>query len=310
MQNDWIDNLKKMGHTVDCIIYAFHDLCSDSFFAKKFEKRIQEVSYDAVLSFNYFPILSNLCDAHQIPYYAWIYDSPSPALDSIDHSCNHIFFFDRAEYLSLHDAGHQTVYHLPLAVDTARIAALCPTKEQIQKYTHDISFVGQLYTGRTGDCYETTSHLRIQALQQLSQKHDVTLYSSYTTNVQGLNRVNFAGPVRYYTEMPLVFSLSKINLNITLASIRSGIPLRILDILGSGGFLMSNHQEELDEHFVDGEDLVFFDDISDLCRKADYYLAHENERKKIAASGRQKAEQFYNYPRQIQTMFQMGGLTN
>ena len=73
---------------------------------------------------------------------------------------------------------------------------------------------------------------------------------------------------------------------------------------------MSNHQEELDEHFVDGEDLVFFDDISDLCRKADYYLAHENERKRIAASGRQKAEQFYNYPRQIKTMFQMGGLTN
>lgn len=309
MQNDFISNLRKSGHTVDCVIYAFHDYTSDSLFERKFMKRMSEVSYDAVISFNYFPVISRLCNTCRIPYYSWIYDSPSPALDYMDNPFNRIFFFDRAEYLKWHDTGHQTVYHLPLAVDAARIEKLKPSEEQIRKYTSDISFVGQLYQNRQPPECQVTAKLRTDALRELSKNHMVKLYSTYNTDVTGLADVISLGPVKYYTEMPLVFSLSKINLNVTLSCIKTGIPLRVLDILGSGGFLLTNYQEELKEHFIDGEDLAVFHDIPDLCRKADYYLKHEEERRRIAASGLQKAKQFYNYPLQIETMFRLGGLT-
>ena len=45
--------------------------------------------------------------------------------------------------------------------------------------------------------------------------------------------------------MPKIFKCSKINLNMTLRSIKSGIPQRAFDIMGCGGFLMSNYQPEL-----------------------------------------------------------------
>ena len=53
------------------------------------------------------------------------------------------------------------------------------------------------------------------------------------------------GSVDYYDMMPYVFKCSDINLNITLRSIKTGIPLRAMDIMGAGGFLMSNYQVDL-----------------------------------------------------------------
>lgn len=75
------------------------------------------------------------------------------------------------------------------------------------------------------------------------------------------------GTVSYTAEMPDVFYRSKINLNLTLRSITSGIPLRA-DILGCGGFLLSNYQPELCEYFTPDVDFVYFNDMDDLDQRS------------------------------------------
>ncbi len=88
--------------------------------------------------------------------------------------------------------------------------------------------------------------------------------------------------------MPSVFHNSKINLNITLKTIQTGIPLRAWDILGCGGFLLSNFQQELCEYFIPGEDFIYYESIDDATEKAAYFLTHENERKEIAHNAFEK----------------------
>lgn len=84
------------------------------------------------------------------------------------------------------------------------------------------------------------------------------LYTSEPTpQLKGIKNM---GEVHYMYEMPLVFKYSKINLNITLRSIRNGIPLRAMDIMGAGGFLLTNYQNDFAMHFVDGEDYVSYSD--------------------------------------------------
>lgn len=63
------------------------------------------------------------------------------------------------------------------------------------------------------------------------------------------------GYIDYMKEMPVMFANSKVNLNITLRNIRTGIPLRALDIMGAGGFLLTNYCYELSEYMNDGDDL-------------------------------------------------------
>ena len=96
-------------------------------------------------------------------------------------------------------------------------------------------------------------------------------------------------------EMPLVFKFSKIYLNITLRSIRNGIPLRAMDIMGAGGFLLTNYQNDFAMHFVDGEDYVSYSDREDMLNKIKYYLEHEDERKMIAENGCRKVREEHTY---------------
>ena len=124
---------------------------------------------------------------------------------------------------------------------------------------------------------------RRRALIELSKHYRVNVYSN--SDVSDLLRIQYCGSVDYWSEMPKVFRMSKINLNFTIPNIKSGIPLRIWDVLGCGGFLLTNYQAEIPYYFKEGEDLVCFDSLEDLCEKVGYYLEHEEERKRIAWNG-------------------------
>lgn len=110
------------------------------------------------------------------------------------------------------------------------------------------------------------------------------------------------GSVNHREEMPMVFKQSRINLNITLRSIKSGIPLRGFDILGAGGFLLSNYQPELLDLFVPDEDFVYYESREDLLQKVDYYLCHEDERQAIARNGHDKVAAKHTYRHRVREM--------
>lgn len=135
---------------------------------------------------------------------------------------------------------------------------------------------------------EVTGRERYKALALLQNRCRVNLYS--TDKDERLSGLNQCGPVDYYNQMPLAFNQAKINLNISLKIIQSGIPLRVFDVLGCGGFLITNYQQEIAENFEDGRELVIYEDIPDLIAKVDYYLSHDDERLRIACNGYEKVK--------------------
>ena len=139
---------------------------------------------------------------------------------------------------------------------------------------------------------QVTAIERREIMEKLGQKHKVKLYT-YDKSVI-IPGVENKGTLDYYDEMPYAFMNSKINLNITLRSIKTGIPLRAFDIMGSGGFLLTNYQQELLEYFEADKDFVYYTDYEDLLAKVDYYLTHEEERKQIAENGCRKVREQHN----------------
>lgn len=149
---------------------------------------------------------------------------------------------------------------------------------------------------------EVTGRDRFTVLALLQNRCRVNLYSNDKDD--RLGKVAFKGYVDYDTQMPEVFRKSKINLNISLRLIQSGIPLRVLDVLGCGGFLITNYQQEIAENFEDGRDLVIYEDYVDLVEKVEYYLIHEEERKAIALNGYNKVREYFNFDDRVKIMFE------
>jgi spore maturation protein CgeB len=147
---------------------------------------------------------------------------------------------------------------------------------------------------------ETTGRERYLALALLSKRFPLKLYASEHDN--RLTNVEQMDYIDYYSQMPKVFAQSKINLNISLRCIRTGIPLRVLDVLASGGFLITNFQPELAEYFNLGEDLVVYQSLEELVALTEYYLQHEEERKQIARNGWERVQQDFRFEDRIKSM--------
>lgn len=64
---------------------------------------------------------------------------------------------------------------------------------------------------------------------------------------------------------------------------------RPFEITACGGFVLTNSAPELPEFFTEGTDLAVFHHERDLPRLIDHYLANEDERRTVAASGLQRS---------------------
>lgn len=331
-------------------------------------------SAELVLSKDFSAAVAEACHRRNLPYISWVHDSPQLSLYMQEalYETNFIFVFDKKQLQRLQSLGIPHVFHMPLAANVARTSLLQIEDSDIERFSSDISFVGNLYesagrehflsaitpearaevesilSGKVGfwddrhtiftpisaptftsmydnfnkdglDLFhmspefalqisviarEAAMRERILSLSALAEQFRVSLYTSRPDYAQTLlPDVNIHGRVNYAEEMPRVFFSSKINLNLTVPSIESGVPLRVLDIMSVGGFVMSNYQEELPELFVPGEDLVLFSDIDDLLAKCDYYLRHEEERVRIALNGYHKVKEKYTYPLALSQIF-------
>lgn len=142
-------------------------------------------------------------------------------------------------------------------------------------------------------CKKIAQMERKEMCSLLANQFDFSLYTKSDTSFD--NNIQNKGAVDYFKKMPILFRYSKININITLHSIKSGIPLRCLDVMACQGFLLSNYQSELAEYFEDGEEIVLWHDFEDLQNKIVYYLNHEEERKQIAEAGYRKVKENFSY---------------
>ncbi len=144
---------------------------------------------------------------------------------------------------------------------------------------------------------------RARTLRFLSEQFPLALYTR--SDASKLPKADCRGGVSTLTEMPKVFHASRINLNITMRPIESGLSLRVWDVLGCGGFLMTNYQAELPEYFEIGKDLEAYESLSELSEKIRYYLSHEEDRLEIAIRGYEKAAKYHSYETRLAQMIKI-----
>ena len=374
MEDGVINGLRKLGFSVTIYDRKFKNYDTDTDYIDNLSNYLLSMQQkDAVFSVNYVPVIAMVCKVHHIPYISWTVDCPCLTLysDTISYPTNYIFLFDKEQTERFQPSNPGHIFHLPLAFDPETALIQAPSDEEKKKYSHDISFIGTLYTevnkydsiadnlpkyyrgyvnglisaqqnvygynliqDSIDDAWAKTfmQYARFQVLpnyktdyksfvsdyfigykcsaierttilRELSRIADVHLYT--TSDTSTYPEINNHGIADSASVALKIYATSKINLNITLRTITSGIPLRCFDIMGMGGFLLSNYQPELAEFFEDGHELVMYESISDLVSKVQYYLTHEYERNAIALAGQKKVHKLFSFEAQLQNMFLM-----
>lgn len=175
---------------------------------------------------------------------------------------------------------------------------------RLEKSERSFSNLGLIFS-TTVLGFQVAKRQRRQALLALGKQHAVTIYTNSDTS--DLLGVTYRGGVDYWTQMTKVFHMSKINLNFTIPNIVTGIPLRVWDVLGAGGFLLTNYQSEIPYYFEDKKDLVCFEDVHQLKELTAYYLTHEDERREIAAHGYETVKKQHSYRERLAALLELIG---
>lgn len=211
---------------------------------------------------------------------------------------------DTAKYLEMLIGLQLQSYAMPIfekflnPAILADLRRVCPIPLEEDEMQTEAWMYGNYFLAR-----QTTAIERTMLLEAIGNEHRLKLYTPNPTpqfpNVENL------GPVDYCSEMPYVFKNSKINLNISLKSIYSGIPLRAFDIMGCKGFLISDFQADFGGIFLPDEDYVFYTTPEDLYGKIAYYLEHEEKREQIARNGYEKVKAGHTYDHRVAQILEM-----
>lgn len=369
-QYDICEICKEESISYQLFEWKFDNKNCDETFQKWFTDNVDSQAFDAVLSVNYFPIISDACMKKGMKYIAWCYDNPlnvEHIEESLNNPVNYVFLFDKVQFWQYVNAGFETVYYLPLGVNKSRLEKLKISETDYQRYKAEVSFVGNLYESKlqgimgpmndytkgylkslmdlqsqiygyylfdeliSGELIddinrqylqknpktklrlskaaltfamasEVTRNERLILLSLCGKRYDTKFYSYDSSNL--ITGVAKCGSVDYVTEMPKVFACSKINLNPSLRIIQTGIPLRAFDIMGAGGFLLSNYQEELVEYFINEEDMVIYEGIEDAVDKIAFYLKNEDIRVRIVQNGRRKTLENHSMQLRLKTIIE------
>lgn len=273
----WVtETLERMGYMVEVIDYREE--------RDKLGQLLQNVNADLVIVIRGEGIPPALIESLQCPTLLWygeyIAGNDEAALARIREirynaaAFDYTIWWGKEETDALQvflDHGFNRIeYFHPIRFDPAIYRKLDLPK------IYDVSFVG------------TLTPRRKQILERLAKQFRVEFRNIWDVE-----------------ELVRFFNQSKIVLHISFAPFitRTQLNLRVYDVVGSGTFMLT---EDVVFHNIleDKKHLVYwrFNDIEDLVDKVRYYLTHEEEREKIAATGYEFLRENFTMERPIQDL--------
>jgi len=231
---------------------------------------------------------------HIAPTVNW-YPESMNNWDSIQRIVSHYdYFFEFDKYVVnlLQSAGHKNVYYLPFCGDMS--------KDDVWHdgpYKYDVTFLGSY----NADYYP----MRLEILDKVKDL-GLNVWGNSAWADTSL-KPYFHGPVKPLMEnLKKIYRQSKIVIhidsNLTVGA-GTGLTMRPFDVTASGALLVAqDDRPEIFNMFVPEKEFVMFHNSLDIRAKIEYYLQHEDERKKLAKAGFERTRRDHTYVDRVRTI--------
>jgi spore maturation protein CgeB len=183
----------------------------------------------------------------------------------------------------------QELHYLPEACNPVVHRTVTPTAGDKERFGCDVTTAATLY------------YYRAAILEALSGL-DLRVWGSVPRFYDGPLRSVASGRSVHMRDKAACFNAAKIVINTLHPMEMGGINARAFEVAGCGGFQLMTHCEAVARHFEPGKEIETFRDLAELREKVRYYLAHEDERRAIAAAGQRRAHAEHTYRQRLQQM--------
>ncbi|MCD6288466.1 MAG: glycosyltransferase [Candidatus Hydrogenedentes bacterium] len=166
------------------------------------------------------------------------------------------------------ELGIKNPVFCPQAVDEKAHRRVRPLR---QYWKSDVAFVGRPH-----------SPFRIEVVKTINDRFDLKVWGGDWNNIGVPSNRRSVGP----KEFSKVCNGAKIVVGCDFTTeIECYFSFRTWIVLGCGGFLLTNYMPELETMFRNHEHLVWYKDAAECAELIEYYLAHDDERRRISDQG-------------------------
>jgi len=227
----------------------------------------------------------------------WYPDDPrffNSLVKYIAPSYDHVFSASEKAVDMYKEIGVENIHYLPFACEPTVHKKVELSDGEKKRYCADIVFVG------------TYCPRRSKIIRPLEKAGiGVRVYGPYWKSFK-LGRNACKG--LYGPEMVKVFSSAKLVLNIhDETDMHFKANMRTFEVSGSDSFMLSDKPCGLEKLFNIGEEIICYDNESELVELAKCYLEVESDRSAIAARAQQKAYREHTYEQRMKEAIRMIG---
>jgi len=111
-------------------------------------------------------------------------------------------------------------------------------------------------------------------------------------------------PVNYYEDLPALYNLTEINFNATSLQMKTGLNQRVFDVPACGRFLLTDYRAQMEELFRPGRESAAYRSPEEAGDLAAYFLAHPDERARVAAAANERVRAEHTYGRRLTTLIE------
>lgn len=146
--------------------------------------------------------------------------------------------------------------------------------------------------------YEVTSHERVELARALAP-----LGLEARGDGSWAKVIERHGPgVHYFDELPGFYRETAVNVNQTSLQMRDAVNQRVFDCPAAGGFLITDDQPDLHEHFDVAREMVTYRSLAELQEKTQYYLHHHEERASLILRARERVLANHTHAHRLQAL--------
>lgn len=186
-----------------------------------------------------------------------------------------------------------------LSDDTVKALYHAMSKENRELYSFSDRYLIELLVL----VIELTSRERISFINASSKYFKTIVHTHEPEKASDIVHAIVRPPVDELSdELYKIYASARININLTMRSIETGVPQRVFDIMSVGGCVFTNYQEEAEELFEPDKEIVLFKTFDEFREKADFYIKHDKERLELGARAYLKVKEKYNYASSIKNI--------
>jgi spore maturation protein CgeB len=150
--------------------------------------------------------------------------------------------------------------------------------------------------------WEATRIYRLERIKMLLPFMPLIVGDPFWGEIIDTRFFRYHREVSYYNDLPWLYNAATINFNATSRQMKGAVNQRVFDVPACTAFLLTDYQEQMEELFKIGEEVICYsgpEEIGDIVR---YYLDHDSERRRIAENGHQRVVRDHTYVSRVNGM--------